>query len=124
MKTLSQRAYERRKALGLSQEAVGKACGVSQEAIRQMESGNLRKPPHYLDELAQVLQTTREWLKSGIGPKEDIMKMDNPALGETGYKGKRAKLSELLALWDSATDEERVQFLAIALIEYEKEHEQ
>lgn len=89
-----------------------------------MESGNLRKPPHYLDELAQVLQTTREWLKSGIGPKEDIMKMDNPALGETGYKGKRAKLSELLALWDSATDEERVQFLAIALIEYEKEHEQ
>jgi transcriptional regulator with XRE-family HTH domain len=123
MKTLGQRARERRKELGLSQENVGKHCSVSQEAIRQMETGELQRPPRYLDELAEILQTTKEWLKSGREPKVSIdYAQGRPAagFGDTGYKGKRAKLSEFLKVWDTATEEEREQFLAIAMTEHKK----
>jgi transcriptional regulator with XRE-family HTH domain len=124
MKTLGQRARERRKELRFSQENVGKHCGVSQEAIRQMEMDELQRPPRYLDELADILQTTKDWLKSGREPKAGIDYAQGGSaasgFGDTGYKGKRAKLSEFLAVWDSATDEEKEQFLAIALTEQKK----
>jgi len=126
MRTLGQRARERREELGLTQEKVGKYCGVSQEAIRQMESDELQRPPRYIDELINVLQTTKEWLKNGIPPKENIYyPQDRPSvpggLAEGSRRGKRAKLAEFLAIWDTATDEEREQFLAIALMEHKKE---
>lgn len=64
MRTLGQRARERREKMGYSQTKVGEECGVSQESIRQMEADELQRPPRYITKLAKALETTVEWLES------------------------------------------------------------
>lgn len=68
MKNIGFRAKERREELRLSQTEVGRACGVTQQAIEKLEAGEVNRP-RYLDELATILKTTKLWLKDGIGQK-------------------------------------------------------
>lgn len=72
---LGTRLSQRRRALGLSQAEVGRYCGVSQSAIQQIEDGKTRRP-RYIHELAEILQTTREWLVNGGDAVEIESKKD------------------------------------------------
>lgn len=56
-------------ALGLSQDAVGEAIGMSQQGVDNIEHGKVARP-RLLAELAEALGTTREWLLWGEGPEE------------------------------------------------------
>lgn len=67
METVGRRIQRRRKEMGLSQEELAKQVGYSgQSAIREIESGTVRKPGKLL-ELASALEVRPEWLASGTG---------------------------------------------------------
>lgn len=66
MTSLGSRAKRRREELGLSQALVASNCGVTQQAIEQMEAGDVLRP-RYMAELADILQTTVKWLRDGSG---------------------------------------------------------
>ncbi len=75
MEQLGMRLLQRRKALGLSQEALARRAGYSgQSTIREIESGGVRKPGKLL-ELASALGVRPDWLASGRG----AMLADAPA---------------------------------------------
>ncbi|MEO5362447.1 MAG: helix-turn-helix transcriptional regulator [Magnetococcus sp. DMHC-8] len=68
MEQMGVRLMQRRKALGLSQEELARRAGYSgQSAIREIESGGVRKPGKLL-ELALALGVRPDWLASGRGP--------------------------------------------------------
>lgn len=64
MQELGRRVAQRREELGLSQQDLAKVCGVSQQAIQQLESGEVVRP-RYLIELAAALQWSLEALRDG-----------------------------------------------------------
>lgn len=67
MEQIGMRLMQRRKALGLSQEELARAAGYSgQSAVREIESGGVRKPGKLL-ELAAALGVRPEWLSTGLG---------------------------------------------------------
>ncbi|MEO5352691.1 MAG: helix-turn-helix transcriptional regulator [Magnetococcus sp. XQGC-1] len=67
MEQIGMRLLQRRKVLGLSQEELARAVGYSgQSAIREIESGGVRKPGKLL-ELAAALGVRPDWLASGRG---------------------------------------------------------
>ncbi|MBF0462720.1 MAG: helix-turn-helix transcriptional regulator [Magnetococcales bacterium] len=67
MEQIGMRLMQRRKALGLSQEELARRVGYSgQSAIREIESGGVRKPGKLL-ELASALGIRPDWLASGQG---------------------------------------------------------
>lgn len=59
------RIKSRRLALGLSQKKLAAQTGIAQQTIHSLESGRSHSTKA-LVKLAQVLQTTPEWLDSGI----------------------------------------------------------
>lgn len=64
MSNLGARIKQKREQKGLSQAALAQALNVSQQAIQQVESGKASKP-RYLYELANLLETSYEWLLTG-----------------------------------------------------------
>lgn len=69
-KTLAERLRQRRKELGMRQEDVAKAVGVSGAAVAQWETGetkNLRV--EHLFRVADALKVHARWLGLGDGPK-------------------------------------------------------
>lgn len=70
MTTMGQRIQQMRKAKQLTQEALGKACGVSKGAISQWENGTITdmKAEAALD-CALALDTTVAWLVREEGPR-------------------------------------------------------
>lgn len=64
MSDLGVRIKQKREQKGLSQAALAQALSVSQQAIQQVESGKASKP-RYLYELANLLETSYEWLLTG-----------------------------------------------------------
>lgn len=63
---LSNRVKLCREALGLSQERVAELIGVSQPSYARIEKGEVSNPKH-LDKLAEIYQTTPQWIKYGSG---------------------------------------------------------
>ena len=63
MANFSEKVLERRQALGLSQSELGKAAGLSYQAIQQIEEGR-SKSTRRLVPLARALKVTPEWLTS------------------------------------------------------------
>lgn len=117
MKKMGLKIKERREALGLTQEEVASACGVTQQAIQRLENGEILRP-RYLDELAAVLGTTKAWLK---GAEDTAFAAGGTkvsgGLGDTGYSGHRRKIFELLEAFDRLSEREQAQFLLMAQIE-------
>ncbi|WP_431688934.1 LexA family protein [Hahella sp. NBU794] len=62
--SIADRTKERRDALGLTQEDLAKAVGISQTAIHKLEEGRTKKPRHII-ELARALRCQPEWLLTG-----------------------------------------------------------
>jgi transcriptional regulator with XRE-family HTH domain len=67
--TLSERAKDARKELGLSQQQVAKKAGVTQGTIGNIESGE-RKVPRELLAIAKALEVRPQWLKDGTGSRK------------------------------------------------------
>jgi transcriptional regulator with XRE-family HTH domain len=61
---LGERAAARREQLGLTQQQIADHCHVKQPSIAALEAGETQRP-RFLDELAEILKTTKHWLKTG-----------------------------------------------------------
>jgi transcriptional regulator with XRE-family HTH domain len=66
VETFAERLRHARLLRGLSQEALARACGLSQSAISSYENGT-RQSPKKLLSLAQVLEVDIYWLSRGQG---------------------------------------------------------
>lgn len=73
--TLAERCKDRRVAAGLSQEQLGKACGVSGVAILLIENGTTKRPRNIL-QLATALKVNPFWLLFG---ESDDQEKETPA---------------------------------------------
>ena len=88
METLADRIKSRRNQVGLTQEELAKAVGVSQNAIHKLEDGTTKKPRNIID-LAQALKCSPNWLQYG-GPEnekesEGIRKIPILSLDEANF---------------------------------------
>lgn len=102
MTSIGKRAKERREELELSQTEVGDACGVTQQAIEKLEAGEVRRP-RYLDDLAEKLLTTKQWLQTGVGQRVIIkISEDND----------NHSVDTLMSLWQRSTSQVQTMFLA------------
>ena len=82
METFAERLRHARLLRGLSQEALARACGLSQSAISSYENGTRQSPKKLLN-LAQVLEVDIYWLSRGLGNM-------TPVPGATGSLGEGA----------------------------------
>lgn len=86
---ISDRILSRRTALGLSKTALAKAIGVSDVSVGKWESGLNQPKGRYLNDLADVLGVSVDWLLTGaIKPPTSLYAMQ---VGER-IKAKRAQL--------------------------------
>ncbi len=83
MKTFGDRVRERREELGMSQEGLGKAAGISQSTIAQIERGRNQGTKHILA-LARALGLTPEWLETGKGTKHISTRTGVPGIDPEG----------------------------------------
>jgi DNA-binding XRE family transcriptional regulator len=65
-KAFGERLAERRDVLGMTQDALGRAVGYTQQTIQGLEIGKTKRPGRIVD-LAEALQTSVEWLLYGEG---------------------------------------------------------
>jgi transcriptional regulator with XRE-family HTH domain len=72
--SLGRRVAQRRIALAMSQAALARASGISQQNINSIEKGLVKRPGRIF-ELAQNLDTTPEWLLYAQGP-EVVVRVD------------------------------------------------
>lgn len=78
---IGERIREARKDMGLSQEGVGKAMGVSKAAVSKWEgSDNIPKDLH---KLSDILNVNLDWLKTGEGSKKKIDGIPVNSLNQT-----------------------------------------
>lgn len=71
---ISERIKARRKLLGLTQSAVAKLCSVSKASVSDWEKGLFQ--PKNKDLLAKALDTTKEWLETGKGSENKVIRMN------------------------------------------------
>lgn len=71
-KAFGRRARARREKLGLSQEDVGDACGMSQQGVLNIEKGLVERPRR-MSEFADALGTTERWLLWREGPETTVI---------------------------------------------------
>jgi SOS-response transcriptional repressor LexA len=64
MTNFGDRVRQRRDELGMSQEELGKAAGISQSTVAQIERGRNKGTKHIL-ELGKALGVSPQWLQSG-----------------------------------------------------------
>lgn len=69
MDTFANRLRYARKQRQLSQNALARACNLSQGAISSYETGE-RKSAKEIFKLAQVLRVSPSWLSLGVGPMD------------------------------------------------------
>lgn len=74
--TLAYRVLTRRKELGLTQEQLANKVGISQQAITQLEKGEILRPRN-IQKLADALECSPAWLQFGI---EEIDQLDQTAI--------------------------------------------
>lgn len=69
-KDFAERVRLRREEVELSQKALAKAIGYSQQQVTWLEKGTMKRPERAASAvLAEALQTTVPWLLYGEGPK-------------------------------------------------------
>ncbi len=73
--TMAERIKERMGEIGISQEALAKAAGLTQPAIFKLLSGKTRRTTR-LPEISSVLGVLPNWLATGQGPKFDSITPD------------------------------------------------
>ena len=66
MKSIANRAKERRKELGLTQAEVARSSGLKQSDISKIETGTIQKTTEILG-LARALKCNPQWLEDGRG---------------------------------------------------------
>jgi phage repressor protein C with HTH and peptisase S24 domain len=66
MAGIGDRVRARREELGLSQAELAARCGVSQQAVEQLENGKTQRP-RYILELSTALDVSPQWLLEGKG---------------------------------------------------------
>ena len=67
--TLGERVRRLRQSRGLTQSALGKLVGMSQQTVHTIEQGDSQRPRR-LPELAQALGTSVDYLAYGTGPRD------------------------------------------------------
>ncbi|MBB3004408.1 phage repressor protein C with HTH and peptisase S24 domain [Paraburkholderia tropica] len=82
MNTFGDRVREKREELGMSQEGLGKAAGISQSTIAQIERGRNQGTKHILS-LARALGVDAEWLETGRDAKHIPAKTDASDIDQT-----------------------------------------
>lgn len=90
--TFADRVRNRRTYLGMSQEGLAKASGVSQSTIAQIERGRNQGTKHILA-LARALGVTPEWLETGRGP--DVAKHISATADMGSKKGSSNVIGDL-----------------------------
>ena len=69
--SFADRVRARREELGMSQKALGKAIGYSQQQVTWLEKGLMKRPERAATPvLAKALNTTVDWLLYAEGPKD------------------------------------------------------
>lgn len=71
---ISERVKLCRQALSLTQPQVAELLSVSQPAYQRLEKGGV-KNPKMLHKLAEIFQTTPQWLQYGVGKSPEYLKM-------------------------------------------------
>lgn len=94
MSDLGIRIKQKREQKGLSQAALAQALSVSQQAIQQVESGKASKP-RYLYELANLLETSYEWLLTGQD-NGAFQQLSSPTVA-TSYNVQQAETTDAAA---------------------------
>lgn len=97
---ITQRIAERAKELGLKKADIARELGITRASVSQWFSGRTRPGRKSIEQLARILQTTEEWLRSGRGPKEAIypppghtvMGFDADSSQEENHKKRAMKL--------------------------------
>jgi transcriptional regulator with XRE-family HTH domain len=69
VKALGRRMKQRREGLGISQRQLA-FPGCTAAYISRLEAGARNPSRQMIDAIAERLQTTREWLETGIGPQD------------------------------------------------------
>lgn len=67
--TLGERVRRLRQSRGLTQAALGKLVGMSQQTVHTIEQGDSQRPRRLL-ELARALGSSVDYLTYGTGPRE------------------------------------------------------
>lgn len=100
-KGFAARMRERREELGLSQAELAELVGVKQQTIVYYEGGKLKKPKRCATDVAEALQTTREWLLYKEGQRSAGPRLLTPREVVERYKTApredKARVSEVLA---------------------------
>jgi SOS-response transcriptional repressor LexA len=73
---IGERIKKRRNKLGLTQAELAEKIGVAQQSLQSIESGKIGKP-RKINELAEALETTPEFLQFGIGDMDNATVMAN-----------------------------------------------
>ena len=115
MKTLSERLQSARKAQGMSQTALAKASGVSQQAISLLECGDALESKHIIP-LSAALRVNPHWLQSGEGPREAPDWDQVIDLGSLPEPGRTAAASLCRALQDGEISGEQLAAFVRAIL--------
>ena len=76
--SLSTRTKQRRTALGLTQKALAKKAGITQQSLHQIEDGTT-KNPRKIVQIARAMSCQPEWLL--FGENADTVQAPNTSLG-------------------------------------------
>lgn len=74
-------------ALGMTQEQLGRAIGVSKQAVGQWESGAAIPTGPNLVDCAEALKVRERWLSSGKPPKERSLEAERKTLDSDSARG-------------------------------------
>lgn len=91
MVALGKRLRERRKTLGMGQDAVAKAFQANPLTIGTYENGRVRLSPSKIDRLATILKTTRGDLMKGLQMQDQLLLPDLPPAKPPVAKAPAAK---------------------------------
>lgn len=82
MQGFAERIKSKREELGLSQAALGRKIGVSQQTIAGLESGRFSRTSHTFS-LAEALGVSAEWLMKGEQkPTNEVVKVSSVKEGK------------------------------------------
>ncbi len=70
--TLAQRLLDIMKEQNITEAALGKMAGVSQQAINKIVKGETQKPRNVIS-IAAALNVDPIWLASGVGPRQNML---------------------------------------------------
>lgn len=71
--TVFERIDQKRKERGIRKREICKACGINETAYTAWQNGKYESWRQYLPEIANVLNTTVEYLTTGAEPQENAI---------------------------------------------------